>query len=433
MTRTIPALLAACISASSALAWDAVGHRAITWLALDNLPPDAPEFLRLPDIRDGVAWQAAEPDRWRGVSSPILRHENAPDHYIDVEDLAAFGLTLETINPLRYRFVRDVALARQAHPAGPDGTYQPYNAKLDTAGDKEWPGLVLHAIAEHHAKLLSQFKTYRTLIALNDPARAPQLAQTKANITSTMGILAHFVGDMAQPLHTTKHFNGWVGDNPNGYTTEKTFHAYIDGGVLFLHGLNYHTLRPTQTFTTTINPASAWEPTLTYLKRTHALVEPLYKMEKDGTLDQEPGKEFITARLNDAADMLAAYYASAWAGSVITPKDIEDFQRYDGFSPAQRPAADASEREKANTPSATIGELIPGQRVLLAGIIEPDGKKSWTLKLANKQLAVPSWNGHRALKGGASIIAQGHIADRSESGQGQGMVLVLESWKPAGK
>jgi len=29
-------------------------------------------------------------------------------------------------------------------------------------------------------------------------------------------------------------------------------------------------------------------------------------MEKDGTLDQEPGKEFITARLNDAADMLAA-------------------------------------------------------------------------------------------------------------------------------
>jgi hypothetical protein len=71
--------------------------------------------------------------------------------------------------------------------------------------------------------------------------------------------------------------------------------------------------------------------------------------------------------------------------------------------------------------------------VLLAGIIEPDGKKSWTLKLANKQLAVPSWNGHRELKGGASIIAQGHIADRSESGQGQGMVLVLESWKPAGK
>ena len=47
-----------------------------------------------------------------------------------------------------------------------------------------------------------------------------------------MGILAHFVGDAAQPLHTTKHHHGWKGDNPNGYTTENSIHAYIDGGVI---------------------------------------------------------------------------------------------------------------------------------------------------------------------------------------------------------
>jgi len=42
--------------------------------------------------------------------------------------------------------------------------------------------------------------------------------------------MGHFVGDGAQPLHTTKHYNGWVGENPKGFTTQTTFHAWIDGG-----------------------------------------------------------------------------------------------------------------------------------------------------------------------------------------------------------
>ena len=40
-----------------------------------------------------------------------------------------------------------------------------------------------------------------------------------------MGVMGHYVGDGSQPLHTTVHFNGWVGDNPKGYTTKQTFHA----------------------------------------------------------------------------------------------------------------------------------------------------------------------------------------------------------------
>ena len=31
-------------------------------------------------------------------------------------------------------------------------------------------------------------------------------------------------------MHTTKHFNGWVGENPKGYTTKPTIHSWIDGG-----------------------------------------------------------------------------------------------------------------------------------------------------------------------------------------------------------
>lgn len=47
-----------------------------------------------------------------------------------------------------------------------------------------------------------------------------------------MGVMGHYVGDLTQPLHTTKNYNGWVGENPAGYTTSKGFHAWIDGGFL---------------------------------------------------------------------------------------------------------------------------------------------------------------------------------------------------------
>jgi hypothetical protein len=425
-----------------AAAWDAVGHRAITWLALDGLPADAPAFLKQPGVRDGIAWQSAEPDRWRGVASPILRHENAPDHFMDIEDLDAFGLTLETVSPLRMRFVRDMSVARHIHPAGPDESHKPYNERLDPAGDQEWPGFVMHAIAEHHAKLISHFKTWRVLAAINDPARAEQVRQTEANITFTMGVLSHFVGDTAQPLHTTKHFNGWVGDNPHGYTEAKTFHAYIDGGVLFRHGLDYHTLKPTQTYSATVDGNSPWPATIAYIRRSNEQVEPLYKLEKDGELDREPGRIFITRQLNEGANMLAAYYASAWAASTITQKDIDDFQKFDAFSAAQRPAADDAERTTLLTPATTIGELKSGEsrRALLIGEIKAaDGasenpqRRAFVLKLADRELFIPSFNGHRSLQEGLGqrVIAQGRVYEHSSRDGTKRWAMSIEDWKLA--
>jgi hypothetical protein len=54
----------------------------------------------------------------------------------------------------------------------------------------------------------------------------------QANILYVMGVMGHFVGDLAQPLHTTKHFNGWVGENPKGYTAARGLHSWVDGGII---------------------------------------------------------------------------------------------------------------------------------------------------------------------------------------------------------
>lgn len=354
-TRSLCGRLALAISwlalPAAALAWDAIGHRAITFLALDGLDPSLPAWMRDPGARHMIGWNAAEPDRWRGTKSPFLVHENAPDHFIDIEDLAEFGMTLETISPLRMRFVRDMAVTRAAHKADrgkpadlPDGQRgatmtdkPPYNERLDPTGQQEWPGFLPHAIAEHQAKLVSGFKTYRTLVKLADPARAPQLEMAKANIMATLGSLSHFVGDAAQPLHTTRHFNGWVGANPNGYTTAKTFHAYIDGGVLNLHRLDYHALKPGQTYTVKFDAAEPWNDILALIRRSHEKMETLYAMQRSGDLQAQPGRELIVERLHDASATLAAIVNASWAASEPTEKDIADFIKYDSFDPAQLP------------------------------------------------------------------------------------------------
>lgn len=348
--RQIAALVLVCAGSAAALAWDAPGHRVITTIALEGLSPDAPAWLKEPERRDGIIWQSAEPDRWRGLRSNFLMHENAPDHFLDIEDLEHFGLTLETIPPLRYQYVAAMAVARHEHPRGLTGNLKPHNPKLDQAGQQEWPGFLPHAIMEHHARLTSQFRTVRILEKLNDPARAAQLAMARDNVAVTMGLLSHFVGDAAQPLHTTRHFNGWVDDegkpwkdNPYGYTAARTFHAYIDGGVLKLHGLaDPAALRGQGAGAAPeIKTGEEWAATLAYIGRSFERVRPLYELEKTGALKKDEGKAFIRACLTDAGAMLGALYNAAWKASEPSAKDVADFVRYDGFGKTE-PEGDAA-------------------------------------------------------------------------------------------
>ena len=318
-------LAAAVLLSAPALAWDAPGHRMITLLALDALPADAPSFLRDADSRAMVASQSCEPDRWRGTPSNYLRHENEMDHYLDVDDLPQFGLTLATVPRLRYEFVKAMVLAKREQPE----RVAPYDASADPAATKEWPGMVLHSIAEHYAKLQSSFRTLRILDTLNDPARASQAVQLRHNVIYHMGVLSHFVGDAAQPLHTTRHHHGWVGENPNGYTTERGFHAKIDGGVIAHHALTYDVLRAAPAPAPAVNAADPWQDVVVYVQRSFDKVEPLYVLEKTGDLMAEPGKAFIVERLRDAGATLGALYAAAWATSAPTEKDVADFVRYD--------------------------------------------------------------------------------------------------------
>ncbi len=333
----------------TALGWNAHGHRTITFLALASLPADAPDWLRAPESADVAAYQSNLPDRWRGWHpTAVLAHENAPDHYLDAEQLAEFGLTLETLPPLRNEYLRAMAVSKQLHP---ELVTTPYDAGRDSDKTREWPGFLPYAIVEHYTKLQSAFNEIRVLEKLNDPQRAYQLSAMRQAALLEIGLLSHFVGDAAQPLHTTKNYNGWVGDNPHGFTTSHNFHSFIDGRVLEIHDLSFETLKANARTAAQVTARDPWPQVLKLIQKGEQRVEPLYELEKSKELEGRRGKEFISDCLLDGADFLRALVAAAWESAAPSEKQMADFANYDGLH--DQTLKDRGRSLPGNKPTAT--------------------------------------------------------------------------------
>lgn len=332
-------LVALILSSPAAFAWDAPGHRAITRIGIERfeekIADSGATWIGEEDWSIQIADLATMPDRWRNIKNPFLAHLNNPDHYLDVEDLTDLGLSLQTIQPLRHEFAAQLRLARDSHPSAGRQS----NPKFDTAKTDAYPGFLAQAICENYAKLQSNFKTLRCLEKINDPARRNQVQAVRMAIAMSMGSLAHFVGDCAQPLHTTRHHHGWIGDNPNGYSTRKEIHGQIDADTLRVHSLGEAAIRArlksNPPATNTPDPTNPWGATISQIERSHAQVEPLYILEKSGDLWKAPGAEFIAERLADASDFLGALYIAAWESSAPGDEDVAIFVKYDGFAPQQ--------------------------------------------------------------------------------------------------
>jgi hypothetical protein len=72
--------------------------------------------VREPAAAERIAFLAGEMDRWRNTTDLSLKNYSFPDHYIDMEELAEYGLKAEMLPIFRYDFVAQLALFRKAHP-----------------------------------------------------------------------------------------------------------------------------------------------------------------------------------------------------------------------------------------------------------------------------------------------------------------------------
>lgn len=307
-------------AAVTASAWDYAGHRMVNQLALAALPADFPAFVREAANAGRVTFLAGEPDRWRNVPDGMIKQSGGSwtDHFCDLEQLPAAGLDPARVPSFRFDFIFQFAAGRATHL----DKFPMIDPAKDADHTAEWPGFAPWAITEHYLRLKSGFSYLKVFEELGTP---DEVANARANILYVMGVMGHYVGDCAQPLHTTVHHNGWIGANPNGYTVWNGFHSWIDGGFVAKAGLRLEDMLPRVTpaapLALTPQPDGRdpfFVEAMNYLIEQNKLVEPLYALEKKGVFKAEAaatsaeGQEFIKARLLTGGQMLARIWTTAW-------------------------------------------------------------------------------------------------------------------------
>jgi hypothetical protein len=316
----VPLLLA--LAAPCARAWDYEGHRIVNQLALASLPKEFPAFVHAVANEERVAFLAGEPDRWRNVPDLPFKHAASVEHYCDMEYITDAGLEWAAVPSFRLDFIVQFAAARAAHAKN----FLPFDPAKNTDHTREWPGFAPWAVAENFAKLRSAFSYLKVFEELGTP---DEIMNAQANVLYVMGTMGHYVGDCAQPLHTTKHHNGWVGENPQGYSTWPGLHSWVDGGIIAKAGIRSAQIAP-RVKTAEVIPLAArpdgrdplFVAAVEYLLRQNQQVEPLYRLEKAGKLGHgeqpmtDEARTFIEARLLEGGQMLGDIWLTAYKAAV---------------------------------------------------------------------------------------------------------------------
>jgi len=275
------------------LAWGVEGHRIINRLAGSHLPPDVPVFLRSERALEALSYYAPLPDHWRGAGEPALTKASAPEHYIQMESLDVIG----SLPRNRYDYVRAIAVAQAAHP--------------ELVLTAERIGMQPYQAIELWERLKVGMRDYRELLAAKQDTKP-----VEAEVIFLAGWLGHYVGDASMPLHTSNKPNGWIGANPGEYTTEHRIHGLFES-ELVRSNITLSDVEP-QIAKTPVLLGDMFEQYLTYLNRSHSLVERTYQLEKAGaftgagTMD---GKLFATGQLSAAATELRDMIYTAWLRS----------------------------------------------------------------------------------------------------------------------
>jgi hypothetical protein len=279
-----------------AFGWGPEGHIWINRVAVQKTPREMPLFFRQAGAE--IAYLGPEPDRWRNLSEAALKSSQEPDHFIDLEEI-------EWLDPLpenRYQFYRKLYEKRAGTTDDPD-KYLP-----------ERVGLQPYIVMEVFGRLKAAFREYRNLRQAQKPTGPVQQA-----IIFYAGWLGHYVGDASQPLHTTIHYNGWVGPNPNNYTTKHGIHWAFEGPYV---ARNLSAAK----FASAVHPpehlSDPFAQYVDFLKQSHTQVERVYQLAKAGGFTDNGSPEaraFTVSRLAAGSQMLLNLWYTAWLDSSQPP------------------------------------------------------------------------------------------------------------------
>src|SRR5579863_6290444 len=254
-----------------------------------------PRFLRRAVVE--IAYLGPEPDRWRNPAEFALKNAQEPDHFIDLERVA----WLDPLPKGRYEFYRKLYEKRAATSDHPDD-YLP-----------EKVGLQPYITMEVYGRLKAAFREYRQMKAAHHPTASVEQA-----IIFYAGWMGHYVADGSQPLHTTIKYNGWVGPNPNGYTTEHSIHALFETTYV---GQNITAPDFAMLVHAPVRLPDPFAQYVAYLKESNKLVEQVYDLDKAHSFNGKGTPEafdFTTHRLAAGSQMLLNLWYTAWLESAVS-------------------------------------------------------------------------------------------------------------------
>lgn len=277
-------------------AWGDIGHMLVNRTAAEKVPSSMPQFLKKAASR--VEYLGPEPDRWRNQTEASLKNAQEPDHFIDLERVS----DIPQLPVGRYDFYRLLYAKKAAAKTHADDF------------DPDKVGLQPYITAEIYGRLVVAFREYRRLQKEDKPTDVAE-----ENAIFYAGWLGHYVADGANPMHTSIQYNGWIGDNPNGYSTAKDVHYQFESG--FVQRIQSQ-LAIADLVKDPVRLQHPFDDYVAYLRASNALVEKTYQLEKTGAFKDTgtpDGREFVRERLAAGAQMLLNLWYTAWEESATAP------------------------------------------------------------------------------------------------------------------
>ncbi len=347
----LPFLVPQLLASSSAFAWGERGHDTVARVAsriiASDKDPEVAAYGRFLISKENMlAHLANVPDIvWR---RPELKLDdvNPPSHYVDLEYIITPG-KLGTAEALPQTFA-EYRRRVEANCQKKDAQCAPGN----TAAERlEKAGHVPFRIQNLSESIKAQLSEVRKL---EGDAKTAKLSE--ALLYS--GILAHFVGDIANPHHTTSDYDGW-------HTGQGGLHSYFETEMVDAQDLSLEK----EVFIEAIrhNPASilakaneeaplpmAWE----LIRNSHSLTSKLAAVDEENSLlkkseiesknkgqskpksgkrakaERRPPaaaagayRDFVVLRLAMGADSLARFWKAAYVGA--QKPDVSFYKSYD--------------------------------------------------------------------------------------------------------
>lgn len=318
--KTVGFLCIQLVAIQNLRAWGVRGHTIANLAAVEAIPADGPVFLKAQKAY--IGHMGAIPDTWRAFTEPFLRISEDPNH----------GWYTEAFN-----FIPDPPLSRT------EFTLRVYDEYLRTAKSDpdrakllniRYTGLQAYSIMEGYERMKAGMRLYRQTSETEQPGRGgiakqyaeisplfrdrEQLKQMLAtDVAFYMGWVGHYAADAAMPLHDSIHHDGWVGDNPKGYTTDPRIHGRFESDYVNLIG---ETEADVLRFVSKSGQylKDPWQAILKHSLDSRNFVEDVYRLDLrhafENKNDQE-ARELVSKRIAAGAQFLRDLAYTAWIDS----------------------------------------------------------------------------------------------------------------------